>query len=90
MFVRSEMESPSGDGNTDKLHPCNPKVWPLKGYDHFTIQTSQDLNMTQSFLLGNTCHYISLSFIMSLHLTNGMQALHPVFVHLKEKRNTGD
>ena len=89
--VRSEMESPSGDGNTDISYPCRPEVRLPKEYDHSTVQTRQDINMTQSFLLWNTCHYISLSFIMSLHLTNEIHEIRLYSrVYTLEKGNTGD
>ena len=43
--------------------------------------------MTQSFLLRNTRHYMSLSFIMLSHLTNGIHeiCLHPCIYTLKKK-----
>ena len=49
--------------------------------------------MTQSFLLRNTRHYMSLSFIMLWHLTNGIHeiCLHPcIYTFEEKKRNTGD
>ena len=44
VYVRSEIETPSGDGNTYTSHSCHQKVRPPKGYNHSTIQVKQDLN----------------------------------------------
>jgi len=83
--VCSEIEKPSRDGNADTSHSYHLEVRPPKGYDHSTRQIRKDLNMTQSFLLRSTCNYISLRFIISLHLINGIHAIIYILCLLFEK-----
>ena len=45
MFVRSEMDSPSGDGNIDTSHHCHSEVKPPNGNYHSTIQTRRSRNI---------------------------------------------
>ena len=65
--VLSEVKTPSRDGNAEAAHSCHPKVRPLKGYDHFTIQIRQDPNNS---VISSTkymqLHFIKIYYVITL------------------------
>ena len=79
MHVHSEMKTPSGDGIADMSYSCHPKVKAPKEYEHSIIQIRKDLNNS---VISIKHIYISLNFIMSLHLTSGIHEILyiPVFI----------
>ena len=83
--ARSEMEMPSRDGNTNTSHSCHLKVKPPRGWSfHITNQTRS--KQLLHFYYKITCNYISLNFIMSLHLTSKMHEIFTSLCLLFEKK----
>ena len=69
------MKTSSGDVNANISYSCRPEVTPPKGYEHFTIQTRQDLNNSVISII----KYMQLYFI-SLHLTSGIHEIFYIYV----------